>query len=231
MNFLSHYYFDRYNTNPEQVIGMVLPDLLKNARKDWNIRPEKNEALYTEENLCDLLGGWKKHIEVDKYFHSSKFFLFHTRQIRILIAPLLEASPARPFFVAHIALELILDSLLLKSRFFNSADFYTHLQRANRASLAKFLNLNAISETEVFFNFLEEFIQAKYLDGYSNPGEIVYAINKICMRLWANPFTEVQKTQLNIVLAAYEENINGGFMLIFDNIERQLITAGFLSSS
>ena len=34
MNFLSHFYFDRNTTDPHQVIGMVLPDLLKNANKE-----------------------------------------------------------------------------------------------------------------------------------------------------------------------------------------------------
>ena len=33
MNFLSHYYFDRDVTNCYHILGIVLPDLLKNADK------------------------------------------------------------------------------------------------------------------------------------------------------------------------------------------------------
>ena len=65
MNFLSHFYFDRYTADPQQVIGMVLPDLLKNANKHWNIRPEKNEGLYLDSEVKNIYWGWKRHIWVD----------------------------------------------------------------------------------------------------------------------------------------------------------------------
>jgi hypothetical protein len=41
MNFLSHFYFDRHCDDPHLVLGAVLPDLVKNARKDWNLQPER----------------------------------------------------------------------------------------------------------------------------------------------------------------------------------------------
>ena len=41
MNFLSHYYFDRTETNCYHILGTVLPDLLKNADKTIVLHPEE----------------------------------------------------------------------------------------------------------------------------------------------------------------------------------------------
>ncbi|MBC8052123.1 MAG: hypothetical protein H7Y13_03590 [Sphingobacteriaceae bacterium] len=222
MNFLSHFYFDRYTPDPHQVIGMVLPDLLKNAKKDWNIRPDKHEDKYQTPALKNLYTGWKRHIEVDKYFHCSDFFLQHTSNLRIAISPFLTSSAAKPFFVAHIALELMLDSLLLTEIALDTTAFYLHLKNTDKLELESFFQINNLTDTGIFFKFLDEFIEAKYLNSYSNPGEIVYALNRICMRIWENPFNETQKLQLTAVLVNYQEKLQNEFMVIFEEIEERL---------
>ena len=223
MNFLSHFYFDRNTDDPQRVLGMVLPDLLKNARKEWNIRPEKQVQQYGDAELQNIFIGWERHIAVDKHFHCSAFFLTHTQHIRTVIAPLLSSSPARPFFVAHIALELILDSLLLSEKSLDTSIFYTHLKNIDKNSLLRFFEINQLSDSSIFFSFLEEFIEARYLNTYSNPQEIVYALNRICMRIWDQPFNDTQKLQLTSVLINYQEKLKDDFMLIFDEIEARLI--------
>ncbi len=222
MNFLSHFYFDRSNPDSLGVLGMVLPDLLRNAKKDWTPRPEKHEADFTDSGLQNIYTGWKRHLAVDKYFHSSDFFHTHTKAIRKLITPFLSTTPVKLFFVAHIALELILDSLLLKSEKINTADFYTHLENADRETIVKFLEANDISESNVFFSFLDDFIKSRYLNSYSKSGEVVYALNRICMRIWDNPFDETQKLYLKGVLSDYQEILQESYMDIFNEIEAKL---------
>src|ERR1700749_3218337 len=103
MNFLSHYYFDRHVTNCYHILGIVLPDLLKNADKSIVLHPEKlhhpNKAVNT------IIQGWNKHLEVDRYFHSSDFFLTRSHELKNLLTPAIEGSPVKPFFLGHIALE------------------------------------------------------------------------------------------------------------------------------
>ena len=226
MNFLSHFYFDRDTSDPHQVMGMVLPDLLKNANKKWSIRPEKHEAEYQGPALKNLYRGWQRHIAVDKHFHCSEFFIFHTQTMRTAMAPFLETSPARPSFVAHIALELMLDSLLLTEKSLSTAPFYTHLIEADKTVLEAFFLINNLNDTTIFFSFLEEFIDARYLNTYSNPKEIVYALHRICMRVWDDPFNETQKLQLTSILIDYQERLKKDFMQIFDEIEEQLVRDG-----
>ena len=222
MNFLSHFYFDRYSDNPERVMGLVLPDLLKNACKDWSPRPEKFESFYTDNPVHNIYSGWKRHILVDKYFHCSDFFLHHTKNIRIAISPFLKTSPAKPFFIAHIALELMLDSLLLTEVKIDTALFYSHLNHVDKIALNNFLEINKINDQTIFYSFLEKFIEAQYLESYRDPERITYALNNICKRLWDNPFTEVQKLQLTGVVINYLEKFKGDLTGIFGEIERRL---------
>ncbi len=223
MNFLSHFYFDRSISNPERIMGMVLPDLVKNANKEWSLRPEKApEKFSADKNLYHIYEGWKRHLEVDRYFHSSDFFCLHTQNIKALIHPVLVNTEVRPSFVAHIALELMLDSILLTEGIITTERFYHFLSRTDKNSLDRFLTLNNIIDTKPFFLFLEEFISSAYLGSYKDSVHIVYALGRICMRLWVNPFTETQKLQLTAVLVPYLENLRNDYMTIFDQIESKL---------
>lgn len=223
MNFLSHFYFDRYNSTSEKVIGIVLPDLVKNAKKEWALHPEKNRDLFIFDTyLADILDGWNRHLAVDKYFHCSDFFLEHTQNLRQQIVPILENSPVRPSFVAHIALELMLDSLLITEENINPSDFYSHLNKVKRASLNQFLILNNINDTSPFFNFYDEFIKIAYLNQYTEASTLVYSINRICMRIWNMPFDEILKLKLTAVLISYQEKLKEEFIYIFDYIDGKL---------
>lgn len=223
MNFLSHYYFDRQITDSNMVLGMVLPDLVKNADKHWNLHPEKHpEKFEHDSQLRAILGGWRRHLAVDKYFHSSEFFLEHTQHIRTAIAPILVTSPVRPSFLAHISLELILDSLLILEGVIDPASFYKQLSEANRDSTRKFLKLNSIDDTDRFIRFFDEFVESAYLHSYRESQNIMYALNRICMRVWDNPLNETQKLQLTAILLDYQQELRLGFMHIFEDIDSLL---------
>ncbi len=224
MNFLSHYYFDRGSDNAERVMGMVLPDLMKNARKEWNIRPEKREEEFTgDEKTASLMEGWKRHLAVDKYFHTSDFFCHHTAQLKEIIKPLLSGSEVRPSFLAHVSLELMLDNILLTEGVVDPLNLYRLLAAADTEVLAAFLVKNGITDTSPFFNFLDDFITSEYLATYDQKGKIIYALTRICMRLWADPFTVEQKDQLALHLLPYISTIKEDYQTIFDEIEIKLI--------
>ena len=218
MNFLSHFYFDRHSEDPHLVLGTVLPDLVKNARKDWNMHPEKKAELFTSELENSILNGWKRHLAVDRHFHNSTFFFEHTRAIRARIAPYLQDSIVRPSFLAHISLELMLDSTLLTENHVVAEDLYKHLQQSDRFRMSKFLKLNNINDTDHFFKFFDKFIQSNYLNSYRESHNIMYALNRICMRVWKDPLNESQMHNLSKILCEYHEDLQGNYIEIFDEI-------------
>ena len=223
MNFLAHFYFDKHSDNSELILGTVLPDLIKNANKSWILHPEKKKDLFIHDvTLVSILKGWERHILVDKFFHASNFFLDHTKQIRSAIAPLLEDSPVRPSFLSHIALELMLDSLLITEGSITANDFYNHLRNVDRNTLTEFLVLNGINDPDVFFKFYDQFIASAYLNSYSDPHNIIYALNRICMRVWDDPLNSEQQSALTDVLINYQEDLRYSFTEIFDTVGKQL---------
>ena len=223
MNFLSHYYFDRSNQDTNVVMGTVLPDLIKNAMKDANLYPQKNEFLFKgnpdEENL---LKGWKRHLAVDLYFHSSTFFFEKTAILKQLIKPIVEKTAVRPSFLAHIGLELLLDHLLIENNLIQVNDFYDHLSAVKKESMSDFLEHCGLKEQTVFFKFLEGFISSKYLLSYQKLDNISYALNRICMRLWPETLDEKQLQQLTFELVVFKEILQKDFMVIFEEIEGKL---------
>lgn len=223
MNFLSHFYFERKNTNDYIVMGVILPDLVKNAHKDWNLHPQKSEGLFmADPNLNSLLIGWKKHLEVDKKFHSSPFFIEQTAELKQLILPVLDSGPVKPFFLAHIGLELVLDHLLLTRNLVNADTFYIQLTEAHSPALAQFLILAEIPDLAQFEKFISNFISSRYLLSYQKIENITYALHQICKRLWNNPFTEEQLSQLTVQLETFSLQLENNFLSIFDQIEKEL---------
>jgi len=223
MNFLSHYYFDRTNLDANVVMGTVLPDLIKNAAKEANLYPQKNEFLFKgnpdEENL---LVGWKRHLAVDLFFHSSNFFLEKTTALKQLIKPIVENTAVRPSFLAHIGLELLLDHLLVEHNLIQVNHFYDKLSKVKKESLSDFLEHCQLKNPTVFFNFLEKFISSKYLLSYQKLENISYALNRICMRLWPETLNEKQLQQLTFELGIFKAVLENDFMDIFEEIEGKL---------
>src|SRR3978361_338154 len=144
MNFLSHYYFDRDVTNCYHILGTVLPDLLKNADKTIVLHPEKLH--HADNRVNSIIAGWNKHLEVDRYFHSSEFFLEHSHQLKVLLRPAIEGSPVKPFFLGHIAIELILDNLLLTTNKITAHGFYEHLADCDTHVIQQFLSFAELKD-------------------------------------------------------------------------------------
>lgn len=220
MNFLSHYYFERKNQDAYRVLGTVLPDLVKNAHKDWNFYPQKHEEDFlTDQKLISLLSGWKRHVAVDKLFHSSDFFYHHTTQLKQQLLLILEDSPVRPSFLAHIGVELLLDHLLVVNGKIDINLFYKHLNEVDDAKLTTFLTRCGAADTDHFFKFFNGFKSSRYLLSYQKLENISYALQRICMRLWAHPFKEETVLLLTEKLSLYKIELEKDYLSIFEEIE------------
>jgi len=224
MNFLAHYYFDRTSDDAYVVMGTVLPDLIKNASKEANLYPQKNEFLFKgNPDEESLLMGWKRHLAVDLLFHSSAFFLEKTTALKQLIKPIVEDTAVRPSFLAHIGLELLLDHLLVEQNLIQVNHFYDKLEKVKKDSLSGFLEHCKLKNPEIFFGFLTKFISSKYLLSYQKLENISYALNRICMRVWPETLSERQLNLLTLELGIFKAVLQKDFMEIFEEIEKKLI--------
>lgn len=222
MNFLSHYYFDQNVTDCYHILGTVLPDLLKNADKTIVLHPEKLH--HPNNKVNSIIKGWNKHLEVDRYFHSSDFFKTHSHQLKKMLLPAMEDSPVKPFFLGHIAVELILDSLLITTKKIDVDDFYDHLHGCEDGIIHEFFYAAGLEESDFFFRYFEKFKKDRYLHTYADISQITYALRRICMRIWQNPFTPEQENKMTALLAGYNTSLLPDYMLIFNEIGEKLAT-------
>lgn len=220
MNFLSHFYFDRHTDDCYHVLGTILPDLRKNADKTIVLHPEKLQ--HDDPAVNSIIAGWNKHLEVDRHFHSSAFFLEHSYKLKKELLPAIAGSPVKPFFLGHIALELILDNLLLTTQQITADGFYAHLEGCQERVIDEFLKSAGLKETAFFFKFYAEFKRSRYLYTYAETHQVAYALKRICMRIWKDPFTPKMEQDMDVVIISYRETLLDNFLLIFDEIEGKM---------
>lgn len=217
MNFLSHFYFDRFSTSNLEILGTVLPDLIRNSAPNANVFPNKFVGVFDGDEFA-ILGGWNKHLLVDKLFHSSSFFNEQTSILKPLIKPIVIGTQIRPSFLAHISLELVLDHLLLENKTVDVGQFYSALANIDFAVLKSFLRKSKLSETDQFFNFYNKFLEHSYLTSYSKLESVAYALNQICLRLWPICLNDRQQEELTQMLSLYKSQIKDSYKSIFDEI-------------
>jgi len=210
LNFLSHFYFERYATSPERIVGALLPDLLKNSDKSFMLKPQHNlSILQGNPALNEILKGWEGHLEVDRLFHNSDFFFKHTHQLKQQIQHTVADLPIRPSFLAHIALELLLDHILLKDQAVSVDKFYAVLNQVNRGAIHQFLKVNQLPDIPKFELFYTNFLQWEYLYEYVEVGKITHALFSICKRIWSFELQQVHLEGLSEQLKHYlDENLD-----------------------
>lgn len=223
MNFLSHYYFERYALDPHQVFGGFLPDLLKNVDKNYFFQIQKHEHLLdSNPNYLAITTGWKRHLEVDKVFHSSPFFYEHTHRLRKDIEDVVRDLPIRPSFLAHIALELLLDHLLIAYNVLSVARLYDHLENIDKYSVKSYLKVFDRIDEDRFFRFYDRFVEARYIANYANIENIPHALYNICKRIWIFEASTSHLDELAVRLDDYKNNHLKNYFNIYIDIQQTL---------
>lgn len=223
MNFLSHYYFERFAPLPEQVLGGLLPDLLKNVDKDYSFQLHKHvHRLGFHPGSIAITEGWNRHVEIDKLFHSSAFFYNHTHQLRKQIEHVVADLPIRASFLAHIALELLLDHLLIAHNTLNVARLYEHLENVDRQVLTLYLKELGGIDTDRFFRFYDRFIESKYIFDYAELDNIPHALYAICQRVWEFETQPRHVEELTLQLKDYQQQSLGNYREIYTFIQDKI---------
>lgn len=221
VNFLAHYYFVQAYQSPYLTLGSVLPDLLRNHRSDWKIRLKQKEH-HSTEPIGQIIQGWHLHEETDRLFHASAYFVEHSTALRKRIFPILSRKPLRPFFLAHIGYELLLDSLLLKNRQVDAGRFYADLATCSKPHLDAFFQYIELPDYASFYPFLQRFYTSRYLMDYIAPANLAHAMNQIGKRVWKTGFLPHEQQALETVLETYRIQLEPSYLEVFDFVEVQL---------
>ncbi|MGY3213338.1 hypothetical protein [Mucilaginibacter sp. HD30] len=136
----------------------------------------------------------------------------------------MKARRLNPFFLGHIAVELVLDSLLITTKKIGVNDFYDHLDGCEDDVICDFFEISGVKNPDFFLKYLEKFKKDRYLHTYADISQITYALRRICMRIWQDPFTLEQEYKMTGILTQYNASLLPGYLLIFNEIAEKLAT-------
>ncbi|MBX7152465.1 ACP phosphodiesterase, partial [bacterium] len=145
--------------------------------------------LMSDEPHVMVWKGIHNHLRADAFFHQSEFFKKTYDKIRPLLVRRIPVSHnARPFFLAHILVEMLTDHVLLKSNPSLADEFYNAMQSAHHDDIKKMIEHYFQKPLPGIENHFRIFLQERFLASYTSLEEIVHALNRVIRRTRQEPF-------------------------------------------
>ncbi len=161
MNFLSHLFIDR-NNDESHNIGLTVPDIIGFQNRKYRISITKIELMKNDPEFrifCPFIDGLKKHITLDRWFHTHEVFKESTETISMDYYDY--SGTHLGAFFSHILFEILIDRYILTLEPAIADDFYNGYKSFdfnsviplfekygdfNRAGFIEFVNLVANSD-------------------------------------------------------------------------------------
>lgn len=204
MNFLSHYYFDRIKGNSYYNLGLLLPDLLRNFGSALH-HLQDDKISFSEGNF--LASGFHQHIATDKIFHTTKGFVSLNKHLTERLRKS-EADFNRDWFLAHILTELLLDRAILFKNPAIARQLYAELEGVDYALLKKFFSEINYPAADSFLYGFDRFMKVRYLQSYTEPESIAYAMGRIAQKMNIHISDERHKSELMIITLEFTRKIH-----------------------
>lgn len=197
MHFLSHYYVDRHEPDPYRIVGALLPDISPGFTRTYNAVIRKNEWTMTG-TTARIHAGVLRHYDVDKQFHGSTSFEEAVAHgLGALIDSGLNRDRYRLSFVAHIAVELMLDRQLIAADAGLVNVYYDLLESVERDKLGVYLNCimpdSQVARTLLAF---DRFMEIRFLQYFDRTDGAAEGIVRTTKRAIGVDFTDEDRAKL-----------------------------------
>jgi hypothetical protein len=183
MNFLAHYYYNhhvrRLEPDPYFVMGVALPDFWARFSRKRRIRWKHVErARPAEPDQVRLRAGLLNHAEVDRRFHLLPCFLQWQRDIRARVADEHVGSILGDF-LAHIAVELVMDQRLLRGQPELADTFYAQLEACDASAVELHAGVLAGVNTLGLADIVRAFVARRFLQRYASRDGLVDIVFRV----------------------------------------------------
>jgi acyl carrier protein phosphodiesterase len=227
MNFLAHYYLDRDHPGSLFALGAATPDLLSIYNSGLRIKKGHanrmaGQPLNPEEAM--LLQGIQRHFAADAAFHSSAFFQAETGHITDLLEERFPGNQAtRKYFVAHVLLELLLDKVLIQEEPTLLDEYYAHYKgHSPFATVSSATERVAGKPLPNYADFLEKFLQNRYLGNYRQWEHIQYVLTRILRRVGVERYEYIDTPAFVELMRVYEERLKTLYKDMFAQMRKTL---------
>ncbi len=189
MNCFSHAY--RFiDADPYFLVGTSIPDWLGMIDRKTRVRRERALPFAddVDATVSELARGIVQHHDDDKWFHESRAFAeTHVAFTRQISRMLVNESSFRPHFVAHIAIEMLIDSGLTEIDRGRLDQYYRQIQEVDATRVEAIVNRIAPRSTTTLAGFMPRYVREGFLYDYLRNDGLAYRVNRILTAIGLTP--------------------------------------------
>ncbi|QDT37922.1 hypothetical protein [Stratiformator vulcanicus] len=184
MNYFAH--GCRYVDRPYFLAGTACPDWLSAVDRKVRLRA-RNVGPFIEgpdELRSEIAAGVSRHLEDDDWFHGSRAFAETTGHIAVLFRKHLGPDDGfRPGFLGHIAMELLLDAVLISRNPGLLDRYYEAVSSVEPDIVESAVNAMCPRSTENLSKLIPKFVEVRFLADYVHPERLMYRVNQVLKRV------------------------------------------------
>ncbi|TWT50704.1 hypothetical protein Pla22_34470 [Rubripirellula amarantea] len=192
MNFLCHA-LPYLETNPLVAICTGVPDWLSAVDRKVRAR-RKMAALHLDsddQKLRDVAAGIMKHIDDDRWFHSTEAFTHTNLELAVELRDLLPGDTGfRPMFVGHIVIEMLLDSIWIRRDRSFGEQYYSAVENADAREIERCVNVITGKPTMALAPLIGRFAEVAFLYDYAEPEGMLLRLNQVMKRVKLQPLPD-----------------------------------------
>ena len=227
MNYLTHFHFNTLqpvyaSASDEFHFGVALPDILSVYDRTLRFHPSK---ITGQE---ELWLGIHNHMDMDTFFHRSVFFKNSYEAIRIILNQ--SISPAmniRPFFLAHVLVEILLDHLLLLRSSNLALRFYRTIGSVNVTEIVRLLERHFERKLEGLEDLINKFLVTRFLESYIQLDQLIFPVNRMLTRTRQQPFELTDNSIVNKIFEPSLDTVTKNFPMLTDQFNKTFMNSQF----
>lgn len=188
MNFLSHAL--PYLDHPLLAVSTGVPDWLSVVDRTIRARGRMAQVFLESDDveLRLVAQGIVRHIEDDRWFHGTEAFVDTNMRLAISLRELLPGDAGfRPTFVAHILIEMLLDSFWIRDDSGSAERYYTAIETVGFETIQRCVNTITGKPTDRLSGVIERFVDARFLYDYLDHDKLLLRLNQVMKRVGLMP--------------------------------------------
>lgn len=188
MNFLSHAL--PYLDDPLLAVATGIPDWLSVVDRKIRARGRMAQVHLDSDDveLRMVAHGILRHIEDDRWFHGTEAFVDTNMRLAIGLRELLPGDAGfRPTFVAHILIEMLLDSFWIRDDRGSAERYYAAIEMVGFETIQRCVNTITGKPTDRLSSVIERFVDARFLYDYLDHDKLLVRLNQVMNRVGLVP--------------------------------------------
>ena len=178
---------------PYYAVGASLPDWLAAADRKCRVRRKSAVDWVDDEDpiVAEVAGGVVQHLKDDHWFHVSGVFRDFEMKFAVEIREVYGGDKSmRPGFVAHVLVEMFIDSWLQQNFPGQLERYYEIVAEVDAQKVQNAINRFATKPTELLAPAMERFISERFIFDYVTDQGAVYRMSRVLERIGLEPLDD-----------------------------------------